>query len=209
MNYLEPAEYEAYGLEATLPAAWVTAASSLIDAHCRRPTLAVHEYLERVRLGAGRSGARLTYLPLASAAPATSPIVSARARYADPRRGEAGQSELAVEVAQAFGLAGMWTDLDAASIDWFAETGEITFAAHPLGLGFNEAEIRYTAGVAAVPDAVKFACAQVIRNAQATPALNVRASSIDRMRLEYFNDSLFDATVRALLAPYVAHKVGS
>lgn len=209
MNYLEPTEYEAYGLEATLPAAWVTAASSLIDAQCRRPTLAVAEYVERVRLSTGRNAARLTYLPLAAVTPATTPIVSARARYAMPRRGESADSELAAEIAQAFGLPGTWTALDAASIDWFAETGEITFAAHPLGLGFNEVEVRYTAGLAAVPDAVKFACAQVIRNAQATPALNVRAGSIDRMHLEYFSDSLFDATVRALLAPYQAQKVGS
>ena len=39
MNYLAPEEYENYGIEATTPASWVAAASSMIDAHCRRPTL--------------------------------------------------------------------------------------------------------------------------------------------------------------------------
>ena len=39
MNYLTAEEYEMYGIEATTPASWVAAASSLIDAHCRRPTL--------------------------------------------------------------------------------------------------------------------------------------------------------------------------
>ena len=31
MNYLDPAEYENYGLEASTPTSWVGAASSLID----------------------------------------------------------------------------------------------------------------------------------------------------------------------------------
>src|SRR2546423_220042 len=52
MTYLQPSEYETYGLEATTPAALVAAASSLIDSHCRRPTLAVAQYVERVRLRA-------------------------------------------------------------------------------------------------------------------------------------------------------------
>ena len=209
MNYLQPSEYEVYGLEATLPAAWVAAASSLIDAHCRRMTLGVAQYSERVRLAPGRNSARLTYLPLASVAPAVTPIVSARVRFAVPRRGEGGYplADLAHDVAQAFSLPGAWSTLDPSTLDWQAETGELNFPAHPLGLGYNEAEIAYTAGLATVPEAVKFACAQVIRNAQATPALNVRSGSIDRMHLEYFSDTLLDATVAKLLAPYVAQKV--
>ncbi|HZQ90284.1 MAG TPA: hypothetical protein VFA60_00655 [Terriglobales bacterium] len=218
MNYLSPSEYEAYGLEASLPEAWVTAASSLLDAHCRRSTLGIAQYVERLRLAAGRNTARLSYLPLAASAPATSPIVSARARFATPRRGEGGFAsathlppitDLAYDVAQAFTLPGTWTMVDPAAIDYFSETGELTFPMGPLGLAYNEIEITYTAGLADVPDAVKFACAQVIRNAQATPALNVRASTIDRMHLEYFQDSIFDQTVTALLAPYVAQKVAS
>ena len=77
-----------------------------------------------------------------------------------------------------------------------------------LGLAYNEVEITYNAGVAAIPDAIKFACAQIVRNAQATPALNVRAGDLNRMHLEYFEDTLVDSTVRALLAPYVAQKMG-
>ena len=69
-------------------------------------------------------------------------------------------------------------------------------------------EITYNSGVATIPDTVKFACAQIVRNAQATPALNVRAGDLNRMHLEYFEDTLVDSTVRALLAPYVAQKVG-
>jgi hypothetical protein len=58
-----------------------------------------------------------------------------------------------------------------------------------------------------VPDGVKAACAQIVRNLLATPALNVRSGMLDRMRLQYFSDTLVDDTVRAMLAPYVAQKV--
>jgi hypothetical protein len=209
MIYLDASEYGAFGLEKTVPAAWITAASSLIDAHCRRPTLAVAQYVERLRLARGRNTVRLTYLPLATVAPATTAIVAARGRYAVPRRGEESPAgELAGDVAQAFSLPGSWTTIDSASIDFLSETGELTLAMHPLGLSFNEVEITYQAGLATIPDPVKFACAQIVRNAQATPALNVRSGNLDKIHLEYFADTLIDHTVLASLAPYVAQRMG-
>ena len=208
MNYLDPSEYVAYGLEATTAAAWVTAASAIVDAHCRRATLEIAQYTERLRVAVGRNAVRLTYLPLAVVAPATSPIVSARARYAAPRRGEIPGEDMAWEAAAAFGLPGSWTDLNAVDIDIALETGEINLPLNVLGWGYSEIEIVYTAGVDPVPEAVKVACAQLVKNAQATPALNVKKGNLDRMRLEYFADALLDASVRALLAPYVAQKVG-
>ena len=63
MNYLSPSEYETYGLEATTPAAWVLAASTVIDAYCRRVTLGVAQYEERLRIAAGRNTVRVTYVP--------------------------------------------------------------------------------------------------------------------------------------------------
>jgi hypothetical protein len=208
MNYLSQSEYEVYGVEAKTPESWTAAASSLIDAHCRRPTLAVASYVERLRLRAGRNTVRLTYLPLAPVAPATSPIVSARGRYALPRRDEGGPASLASDVALAFSLPGTWSTLDPTAIDFDPDTGELTLPMNPLGLTYNEVEITYNAGLATIPDNIKFACAQIVRNAQATPALNVRAGDLNRMHLEYFEDTLVDSTVRALLAPYVAQKVG-
>ena len=208
MNYLSQSEYEVYGVEAKTPESWTAAASSLIDAHCRRPTLAVASYVERLRLRAGRNTVRLTYLPLVPVAPATSPLVSVRGRYALPRRDEGGPASLASDVALAFSLPGTWSTLDPAAIDYDAETGELALSMNPLGLTYNEVEITYNSGLAVIPDAVKFACAQIVRNAQATPALNVRAGDLNSMHLEYFEDTLVDSTVRALLAPYVAQKVG-
>ncbi len=41
-----------------------------------------------------------------------------------------------------------------------------------LGLPYNEVMVTYTAGLAAIGDDVKTACAQIVRNAQSTPALN-------------------------------------
>ena len=207
MNYLSPSDYEAFGLEPATTVAWCAAASSLIDAHCRRPTLAVSQYTERLRLAAGRNSVRLTYLPLATVAPASTPLVSVRARYALPRRGEGVNAVFAADVACAFALPGTWTSLDPASIDICDIIGELTFPLNPLGLGYNEVEVAYHAGLAEIPDAVKSACAQIVRNAQATPALNVRAGALERMQLEYFADTLIDSTVRSLLAPYVAQKV--
>ena len=202
MNYLDASEYETYGLDKSVPAAFVAAASSLIDAHCRRETLAVAQYSERLRLG-GRGGCRLSFLPLAPLAPATSPLVSVRARYGPP----CDPNELACAAAVAFELPGSWTDLDPAQVDYDAPTGELTFAPNALGLSFNEVEVAYTAGFDPLPEPVKHACAQIVRNALAAPALNVRAGTVDRMRLDYFADTLLDATVREQLAPYVANKL--
>ncbi len=208
MNYLSPSEYETYGLEATTPAAWVLAASTVIDAHCRRVTLGVAQYEERLRIAAGRNTVRVTYVPLAAVAPATTPIVSARGRYAIPRRGEWPFDDISSDIALMFGLPGTWNAVDPAGIDVYADSGELTLPVNAVGLGYSEIELAYTAGLAAIPDTVKVACAQIVRNAQSTPALNVRSGRIDRMHLYYFSDTLVDQTVRSLLAPYVAQKVG-
>jgi len=208
MNYLDPSEYQAYGLDSTTELAWVTAASAIVDAHCRRATLGVAQYTERLRTGDQPRPVRLTYLPLAAVAPATSPIVSARARYATPRRGEWSYDELAWDAALVFGIPGAWAGLNVADLDVFADTGEVTLPMNIFAWTFNELEIVYTAGLDPIADAVKVACVQIVKNAQATPGLNVKKGALDRMQLWYFSDSLLDETVQALLAPYVAQKVG-
>jgi hypothetical protein len=209
MNYLQPSEYELYGLEATTALAWVTAASAIVDSHCRRVTLATNQYTERLRTENGQRPVQLTYLPLNPVAPATSPIVSVQARYATPRRGELEYEAMGWDIAIAFGIPGTWTALNAADVDFFADTGEVTLPMSVLGWAFTEVEIVYTAGFDTFPDPVKVACAQLVKNAQATPALNVKRNVLpDRMQLMYFSDSLMDETVQSLLAPYVAQRVG-
>lgn len=71
-----------------------------------------------------------------------------------------------------------------------------------------EAAITYTAGYAVIPVPVKVACAQIVRNAQATPALTVKQQKIDTLQLEYFSGTLLDADVLRLLQPYVAERMG-
>ncbi len=209
MNYLSNAEYEAYGLEPETPESWVSAASSIVNAHCNRPSLWTTQFTERVRLTPGRNLLRLTYLPLAVPAGGTSPLISGRARYGVPRRGDdLTMWDMGSEFAIVFGLPGTWIDLDISSFDSFADTGEVSWLPNPLGLYFDEMELVYTAGFATIPDPAKFACAQLVRNAQAMPALNVRDSSLNTMHFSYFADTLLDATVQAMLAPYVAQKVG-
>jgi hypothetical protein len=55
---------------------------------------------------------------------------------------------------------------------------------------------------------VKIACAQLVKNAQTTPGLNVKTTKMDTMWMEYFSNSLVDAQVQQLLRPYVATRVG-
>ena len=206
MNYLSPTEYQLYGIDTTTDPALVGAASSLIDAHCRRATLAVAQYEERIRMMADRNTIHLTYLPLAPLAPATSPIVSGRGRYTIPRRGDWPFDDLRLDVALMFGMPGTWSNIDPSSIDFDPATGELTLPLNLVGLWFSEVDVIYTSGYATIPDAVKYACAQVVRNAQATPAVNVKTGHMDRFRMDYFAPDLLDATVRAMLAPFVAQK---
>lgn len=207
MAYLEPADYPNYGLPAGTTADWITAASALINNYCRRPDLNVIQYRERLRITRGAQTVRLTYLPLASLGAAASPIVSMEGRYAQPRRGEVLSEPLA-EIAWAFSLPGQWAAIDINNVDYDSATGELLLPWNLLGIPYNEVSVVYTAGLATIGDDVKSACAQIVRNAQATPSLNVSRSRIDTMQMEYFSSSLVDNTVQAWLRPYVANRLG-
>lgn len=196
MQYLEAAEYVAFGLGDDTADGVVVAASSMIDAFCRRPSLAVTQYVERVRLRGGYE-AQLSYLPVGAAA-----LVSVRARM-----GRAFDTSPIAQALLAFGLAGQWSDLDPATV-LLTAAGTVTLPQHVLGMPYMEAEITYTAGYTEIPTPVKVACAQIVKNAQAMPALNVRRHSVDGMQMQYFQGALVDAEVQRLLQPYVAERVG-
>jgi hypothetical protein len=208
MNYLDTTEYLTFGLEAATDPSWVTAASAIIDAHCRRATLGVNRYEERLKMPPELNTVRLSYLPLVTVPPATTAIVTLQGRYGIPRRGEWPFPEMSLEFALVFALPGSWTTIDPTTIDIWADSGELTFPVNALGLFFNEVDVVYNAGLATIPTGVKVACAQVVKNAQVTPALNVKSGKLDRMRLDYFGDTLLDDTVRSLLEPYVSRKRG-
>jgi len=205
--YLLPTEYVQYGLSPETADDWVTMASALIDSHCRRPSLQVTQYTERLRITVNSQSVRLSYRPLANAEGSDSPLVAVRVRYARPRRGELADP-FREHVASAFSLPGSWSTLDPASVDINLAAAELTFPANLLGLSYNEAEVTYTSGLAAITAPVKVACAQIVKNLQATPALNVKASRIDTLQMQYFSGSLLDEQVKALLRPYVAERLG-
>lgn len=207
MGYLDPTEYAAFGLTTETSDDWVTAATAMIDAHCRRPTLLAQSYTERLRLTRGVDAVQLSYLPLVTMAGARSPIVSVRARLGTSRRGE-GLDAFREEISRVFAVPGSWTVLDSTAIDFDAATGAVTLPGNFLGWSYREIEVVYTAGVLDVPAPVKVACAQIVRNAQATPALNVRSSKVDRLQLQYFSGALLDDQVKMLLRPYVAERLG-
>lgn len=207
MGYLQPTQYASYGLSPDVSDDWITVASAMINAHCRRVSLNPTQYTERLRLVEGSQTVRLSHLPLTPIAPATSPLVSIQARYAKPRRGQMVYP-LQEEVLWAFSLPGAWTAIDPTTVDFVCDTGELVFLLNIMGLPYNEVEVVYTAGLATIPDAVLSACALIVKNAQATPGMNVKSSKLDTMQMQYFSSSLIDATVQQLLAPWVATRLG-
>jgi hypothetical protein len=207
MAYLLPTDYPNYGLPVGTTADWITAATALINSYCRRPDLNIIQYTERLRVTAGSQTVRLSYLPLAPLGTAASAMVSLEGRYTKPRRGELPNQPL-VEIAWAFSLPGQWTAIDPNLVDFDPNTGEMTLPWNVLGLPYNEVMATYTAGLATIGDDVKTACAQIVRNAQSTPALNASKTKIDTMQMQYFSSSLVDETVQAWLRPYVANRVG-
>jgi hypothetical protein len=207
MAYLQPTDYPNFGLPAGTTADWITAATALINSYCRRPDLNLVQYTERLRVTAGAQTVLLSYLPLAPLVAATGPIVSIEGRYARPRRGELPDQPLQ-EIAWAFSLPGQWAAIDPSTVDYDPNTGELTLPWNVMGLPYNEVMVTYTAGLAAIGDDVKTACAQIVRNAQATPALNASKTKIDTMQMQYFSSSLLDETVQAWLNPYVANRLG-
>lgn len=207
MAYLQPADYPNFGLPDSTSADWITAATALINSFCRRPDLNVMQYRERLRLTSGSQSVRLTYLPLVPLGNATNPIVSIEGRYTRPRRGEIVDNVL-FDIACAFSLPGLWTPIDPALVDMDASSGDLTLPRNFLGLSYNEVEVVYTAGLAVIGDDVKAACAQIVRNAQSTPALNASRTRIDTLQMQYFSSSLLDETVQQWLRPYVANRLG-
>ncbi|HKF47956.1 MAG TPA: hypothetical protein VKB38_11415 [Terracidiphilus sp.] len=212
MPYLQPADYPSYGLPAGTTDDWVAAATALINSHCRRPDLNVIQYNERLRLTPGSQTARLTYLPLAPLGPGSSgtsasPILSIEGRYAKPRRGELAYDPM-FEAVWAFSLPGQWSAIDPSAVDCDPRSGELTLPFNLFGLPYNEVSVTYTAGLAVIGDDVKSACAQIVRNAQSTPALNAQRTKIDTMQVQYFSSSLLDDTVKEWLSPYVANRLG-
>lgn len=207
MGYLLPTDYATYGLPADTTDDWIIMASALIDSYCKRTSLNPTQYEERIRITAGSQTVRLSYLPLVAVVPSTSPLISVQARYSRPRRGE--MIDPAYEqIAWVFGLPGAWSTLSIADVDFVPNTGELTFPYNILGLPYNEVDVVYTAGVSTIPYTVQVACAQIVKNAQSTPGLNVKSNKIDTMQMSYFSNSLIDPQVAAMLQPYVATMLG-
>ena len=198
MGYLLPEEYAAYGLTAETADAWVVAAGAMIEAFCRRPSLSTQSYVERLRVGRSGHSVRLSYGPLLS-------LTSVRARITNVRGTR--WSLFGDEVLRAFCGVGTWTVMDVTTLEADSVGGEVRLPWNLLDVSYDEVEVTYTAGFAEVPVGVKVACAQIVKNAQATPGLNVKSSRVDTLQMQYFSDSLIDSQVRALLRPYVAERM--
>jgi hypothetical protein len=205
MQYLVASEYLQYGLGAETSDALVTAASAMIDGFCRRPSLGVTGYVEHFRLGRRGNSVSLSNAPLTAAAGAVSPLVQVRVKL---RRSQAALDWWPLaQVAGVLGLADAWSLLDVSAVD-ISMDGQLCFQPSMWGLPFDEVEVTYTAGFSEIPAAVKVACAQIVRNAQAMPALTVKSQKVDSMQMEYFAGVLVDAEVQRMLQPFVSERMG-
>ena len=198
MVYLQPAEYPAFGLNTDTADAWAVAASAMMEAHCRRASLVTASYTERLRVTQPWGTVQLSYGPVTA-------VTAVQARYRP--QAHTGTDGL-MEFALLFGSPGQWVTVDPAMVTVDAVSGELRLPTNIMGLRYSEVEVSYAAGLAEVPDALKVACAQIVKNAQATPGLNVRSSKLDTLQTEYFSDSLLDSGVQRLLRPYVAERLG-
>lgn len=198
MAYLEPSEYAVYGLDADTADAWVDAASAMIEAHCRRDSLLVTSYTERLRVSRPWGTVQLSYGPAVQ-------VTAVQARYS-PRFER--REDMLLEYALMFGLPGQWVAVDPTTVTLDAVSRELQLPWNLLGMQYSEAEVTYTAGLVTAPDRLKVACAQIVKNAQATPGLNVKSSKLDTLQTQYFSGSLIDVQVQALLRPFVAERMG-
>ena len=199
--YLSTAEFPAYALADSTDPALIRVASDLVDSFCQRASLLVAQYTERNRLPGGRPITRASITPLVVPQGAQTPFTLLRARHGILRGPNAASL---AEMLTPFGGPPEWITLDSAQTDYNADTGEIWLPAGIFGAPFSEVELTYTAGYAEPPEAVKLACAQIIRNAESHPAANVQSAQLDQLQLNYFAGSLLDDDVRRLLAPFVA-----
>lgn len=199
--YLSTAEFPAYALADSTDPALIRVASDLVDSFCQRASLLVAQYTERNRLPGGRPVTRATFTPLVVPQGAQTPFTLLRARHGILRGPNAASL---AEMLAPFGGPPEWVDLDPTQVDYNASTGEVWLPTGVFGVAYSEVELTYTAGYAEPPEAVKLACAQIIRNAESHPAANVQSAQLDRLQLDYFAGSLLDDDIRRLLAPFVA-----
>ena len=200
MVYLEPGDYVRYGLDETTPDALVAAASALMDAFCRRASLGVTTCVERLRFARDGHTLRLSYGPVTA-------VVACRTRLRRLRPNQRMPFSQLQADAMAFGLGGTWSAVDPTTVVIGADN-EAELPGNLLGVPMDEAEITYTAGSATIPAPVQMACAQIVRNAQATPGLNVKRQQVDALEMDYFSNTLLDADVQRLLKPYCATRLG-
>ncbi|WP_419805136.1 hypothetical protein [Terriglobus sp.] len=202
MVYLEPGDYVRYGLSDDTPDSLVAAASALIDAFCRRASLGSTTCVERLRFARDGRTLRLSYGPVSAIT-----ACRTRMRRLRPDTRYAAQFTQLQADAMAFGLGGTWNTINPTTIAVAAD-GEVEVPTNLLGVPMDEAEITYTAGYDTVPAPVQMACAQIVRNAQATPGLNVKRQHVDALEMDYFSNTLLDSDVKRLLQPYCATRLG-
>lgn len=208
--YLQPVEYEDYGLPSNTPDALVRQAGFLAESYCNRDTpdqsgvvngFWVGQYREQRRFPADRQITRLSFRP-------TVAIVSAKVRQRLNRRSDIPQYQedyLLLNLTTPGGIP-KWQDLiiddDHIQLDG---DGRVWVATTLLGVKWSEIDITYTAGYAVIPEPIKQAVAMIVgelpRGIGQRPA-GAKELQEGNTRILFGEPGFIPDDVKRLLSPY-------
>ncbi|MBU6429089.1 MAG: hypothetical protein KGR26_08780 [Cyanobacteria bacterium REEB65] len=206
--YIEPVDYAAWGLSASLDPSLVLRATVLINRYCHRPQgLGPVSYSEQIRLPFGRNRVLLSYRPVIG-------LVAAQGRYGYPRRSEMLDQVIPgaaiLLLTTELGGPPVWEaiDISVIAIDQFSNTGEIWLPAGILLYHYTDIQITYTAGLQpqdARMDDIRQACANValaIQQRLETGGTGTKSAKGGDRSIDYWSASLIDRDTRLILDPY-------
>lgn len=138
-------------------------------------------------------------------------ILKAQGRYAYNRRGSSANYSLneynLLAVMTQFGGPPVWEEINVTVADFNPQTGEVWVPAGIMLAYYTEVRVYYVSGylAAEIPDAVKFAVANIINTQVNVPLQgNLKSMKAGDTTLERFMDTIFDSDTRDMLAPYRA-----
>ncbi len=140
-----------------------------------------------------------------------SPVISIKGRYGYGRRGDSWQSPdinslvNIFQIAQTFGAAPRFQDVDVTNVDFDLVTGELWVPAGSMMAAYSEVEVTYNAGFdpRAMPVAIKHACCNMVKNFLAKPATGIRSvSGAGKVNILMKEADVIDDVVKRYLQNY-------
>jgi len=192
--FIAPADYATFGLPAGTSVVQVADATSAIEEAILRP-VAVAAYTETIAFQEDRNTARLGYGPVIS-------LTSARGRLIANTRGTPLNQIFPEQ--HLFVSPGTWFDVDTASIEVNAATGDIWVPRLAGLMSYNELEVTYQGGWATVPLKLQEAVALLVKRMCLRPSPDITRLSLDDIATDYQTADYIDEEIRRKIQPYVA-----